>query len=207
MEIFRTTFRQLIDAVNREEIKKKLEESSVTDILTGLLNRQGMKKKLDEEFDKMALDGRSAMRFTLLYMDLDNFKYCNDTFGHDIGDLVLTEFSNLIKHIVEEQGYIIRYGGDEFLIILPELQLGLGVSIIQNILKALKFNHGFKDAIETKLGRKILIKNEYEVSCSAGLSSEECFSYAGITELLKKADQALYKVKMSTKHDYEVWMN
>ncbi len=207
MEIFRTTFRQLIDAINREEIKKKLEESSVTDILTGLLNRQGMKKKLDEEFDKMALDGRTAMRFTLIYMDLDNFKYCNDTFGHDIGDLVLIEFSNLIKSIVENQGYIIRYGGDEFVIILPELQLTLGISVIENILRSLRQNHGFKDAIEEKLGRKILIKNEFEVSCSAGVSSEECFSYAGITELLKKADQALYKVKMSSKHDYEVWTN
>ena len=207
MEIFRTTFRQLIDAINREEIKKKLEESSVTDILTGLLNRQGMKKKLEEEFDRMALEGRMAMRFTLIYMDLDNFKYCNDTFGHDIGDLVLIEFSNLMKHIVEHQGYIIRYGGDEFVIILPEQQLCSGILIIQNILRALRNNHGFKEAIENKLGRKILIKNQYEVSCSAGVSSEECFSYAGITELLKKADQALYKVKMSTKHDYEVWTN
>lgn len=207
MEIFRTTFRQLIDAINREEIKKKLEESSVTDLLTGLLNRQGMKKKLEEEFDRMALEGRNAIRFTLIYMDLDNFKYCNDTFGHDIGDLVLIEFSNLMKHIVENQGYIIRYGGDEFLIILPELQLTLGTAIIENILRSLRNNHGFKEAIEEKLGRKILIKNEFEVSCSAGVSSEECFSYAGITELLKKADQALYKVKMSTKHDYEIWTN
>ena len=166
-----------------------------------------MKKKLEEEFDRMALEGRTAMRFTLIYMDLDNFKYCNDTFGHDIGDLVLIEFSGLMKTIVEQQGYIIRYGGDEFVIILPELQLCSGILIIQNILRSLRNNHGFKEAIENKLGRKILIKNQYEVSCSAGVSSEECFSYAGITELLKKADQALYKVKMSTKHDYEVWTN
>ena len=121
--------------------------------------------------------------------------------------MVLIEFSNLMKHIVEHQGYIIRYGGDEFVIILPEQQLCSGILIIQNILRALRNNHGFKEAIENKLGRKILIKNQYEVSCSAGVSSEECFSYAGITELLKKADQALYKVKMSTKHDYEVWTN
>lgn len=207
MEIFRTTFRQLIDAINREEIKLKLEERSITDILTGLLNRQGMKKILEEEFDKMALEGKNAMKFTLIYIDLDNFKYCNDTFGHDIGDLVLIECSKLMRSIVEDQGHIIRYGGDEFVIILPGLHLTHGIAIIENILKAIKYSHGFKNAIEEKLGRKILIKNEFEVSCSAGVSSEECFSYAGITELLKKADQALYKVKMSTKHDYEVWSN
>jgi len=184
---------------NIDRINQKLNELAITDMLTGLYNSQGFSKNMEEV--------NSDSLVTILYADLDNFKYCNDTFGHDIGDLVLIEFSNLMKHIVEHQGYIIRYGGDEFVIILPEQQLCSGILIIQNILRALRNNHGFKEAIENKLGRKILIKNQYEVSCSAGVSSEECFSYAGITELLKKADQALYKVKMSTKHDYEVWTN
>lgn len=90
---------QILDAVERlnakieiKAINAKLQKSSVTDLLTGLLNRQGFAKKLEDFSDYSTKQNFEEQETTILYIDLDNFKYCNDTFGHDIGDLMLKSF-------------------------------------------------------------------------------------------------------------------
>lgn len=199
--IFRTTFRQLVDAVRREVFKAKLEESSVTDILTGILNRQGMKKYIESQF----LNGNNGKDFTVLYMDLDNFKYCNDHFGHDVGDAVLVAFSNMLGDILESNGSIVRYGGDEFVALLPGGNVADGIAVAEEIFYTLERNKGFKEEINNKLSKKVEIEKEHRVSCSIGVASGMCYSDSDIFDILKKADQALYKIKKTTKHDYEIW--
>lgn len=201
--IFRTTFRQLIDAGNREKFRIKLERSSITDTLTGILNRQGMKQFLDNQFTK---SGEDARTFTVLYMDLDNFKYCNDNFGHDAGDAILVAFSDMIKGIVNDKGRIIRYGGDEFVVVLPGLEVESGIVIAESIFDTLEKNKGFKQELETLLNKKVLIEKGNRLSCSIGIAAGKCEEYSDVIGILKKADDALYKVKRTTKHDYEVNM-
>lgn len=199
--IFRTTFRQLIDAENRERFRIKLEQSSVTDTLTGILNRQGMKQFMESMFNE---DLNKSIVFTVLYMDLDNFKYCNDNFGHDVGDVILVAFSNMLKDIVNNSGRIIRYGGDEFVVLLPECEVEQGIEIAESIFDTLDANKGFKQEIETSFNKKVSIDKADRLSCSIGIATGECRDSADILRILKKADDALYKVKRTTKHDYEV---
>lgn len=199
--IFRTTFRQLVAAIKREEFKARLEESSVTDILTGLLNRQGMKKYIENQF----VDMDSTKEFTVLYMDLDNFKYCNDHFGHEVGDTVLVSFSKMLEGIVFDEGSIVRYGGDEFVIILPGVSVADGIVVADDIFDMLRENKGFKEDIEHTLGKGVSVEKENRVSCSIGVASGVCNSDKDMLEILRKADKALYKIKRTTKHDYAVW--
>ncbi|MDE6253774.1 MAG: GGDEF domain-containing protein [Lachnospiraceae bacterium] len=199
--IFRTTFRQLIDAESRERFRIKLEQSSITDTLTGILNRQGLKQFLENQFSQ---DMNKSTIFTVLYMDLDNFKYCNDNFGHDVGDVILVSFSKMLKGIVKNSGKIIRYGGDEFVVVLPEFEVEQGIEIAESIFDRLETNKGFKQEIETSLNKKVNVDKSNRLSCSIGIATGECRDLDDILKILKKADEALYKVKRTTKHDYEV---
>ena len=176
-------------------------QSSVTDILTGLLNRQGMKKYIENQF----VDMDSTKEFTVLYMDLDNFKYCNDHFGHEVGDTVLVSFSKMLEGIVFDEGSIVRYGGDEFVIILPGVSVADGIVVADDIFDMLRENKGFKEDIEHTLGKGVSVEKENRVSCSIGVASGVCNSDKDMLEILRKADKALYKIKRTTKHDYAVW--
>ena len=200
-DILRTAFRQLLDARNREIFKMSLEKNSVTDILTGLYNRQGMKHYLEGRYKGRK---KAETTFTVLYMDLDNFKYCNDNFGHDVGDAVLVAFSDMLKNIVGKRGVIIRYGGDEFVILIPDMKEDEGVNIAKNIFEILDKNKGFKGAIEGAFGKNVSIEKSNRVSCSIGIASGKCKNGADVINILSNADRSLYDVKRNTKHDYKV---
>lgn len=200
-DILRTAFRQLLDARNREIFKMSLEKNSVTDILTGLYNRQGMKHYLEGWYKGRK---KAETTFTVLYIDLDNFKYCNDNFGHDVGDAVLVAFSDMLKNIVGKRGAIIRYGGDEFVILIPDMKEDEGVNIAKNIFEILDKNKGFKGAIEGAFGKNVSIEKSNRVSCSIGIASGKCKNSSDVINILSNADKSLYDVKRNTKHDYKV---
>ncbi len=199
LNVFKTTFRQLLDAITRENIKLQLEKSSVTDLLTGLLNRQGFKKKLES-----LLKGYSQT-LTMLYMDLDNFKYCNDHFGHEAGDSVLIAFSRMLEKVAGNTSIITRYGGDEFVIVLPNKDVTDGINVAENIFREISQNRGFEADIKRVFDGEVNIPENNRVTCSIGIASDICINYEDISGILMKADDALYKVKNSTKSNYEVW--
>lgn len=213
LTIFKFAYLQLIDASHRlrsrmeiQEMNVKLEKTAVTDLLTGLLNRQGFSKYLEEEFSRMsANNGNNNVPTTVLYIDLDNFKYYNDTFGHDIGDVLLVSFSKLFKSLVGDKGYSVRYGGDEFLVILPNATEDAGVDLALSIYKKLDETNGFEGEIKAKMGRNFNVDKKNRVSCSIGIATSKTSNMASITETLKNADSALYVVKKSTKRNYRVW--
>lgn len=204
---FRTAFRELLEAVNREEIKKQLKCSSITDTLTGLNNRQGMKQYFEEQFHtpEKFRTRPEQKQFTILYLDLDNFKYCNDHFGHDAGDAVIVAFSRLLESSAGQEDCVVRYGGDEFLIILNNRTEDYGVHIAQKILEHIDENQGFKSTIETVCEKETDIPKVHQISCSIGIAAGKTGSFSGISKILKHADEALYHVKKTTKHDYFVW--
>ena len=93
---------------------------AMTDHLTGILNRREASKILLSEYERAL---RNNSLFAVILIDIDHFKLVNDTFGHPIGDLVLKEFADVILKNVRKNDYVARWGGEEFLIILPNLDL------------------------------------------------------------------------------------
>ena len=207
---FVPAFRQLLDALERQrihsqlkDINNRLSRMALEDGLTGLYNRQGLKYKIlnSDIFNNKQECG-------ILYLDLDNFKYYNDHFGHEAGDLILISFANMLKEICGESGFAVRYGGDEFLAIISTDDRNQIINSAKNIFKTLIKKNAFTSEIENLLNRKIDIKQSNKVSCSIGISfidngmGEEAFEAA-----LKKADDTLYYIKNSTKGRYELWDN
>ena len=205
--LFSSSIHQLTDEIERERIhleicsmNDKLSYVALMDNLTGLYNRQGLQNNLDKKFEEP--DTLTAV----LYIDLDNFKYYNDNFGHDIGDLVLVSFANIIKNICKEKGVGVRYGGDEFLIIMNLDKYEEATEIATSIFDTLYNDKSFIPLVEKTLGRKVEISDDKRVSCSVGISfldkkyGDKAFGIA-----LKQADDALYYIKRNGKGRYEVW--
>lgn len=111
-------YEQLLVQLRAEiERRKKLESELIQltecDILTGLLNRRGFSDRVQGWIDRAS---RAEGLFGVFYLDLNKFKQCNDTYGHEVGDLVLVEFASRIKKAVRESDLIARVGGDEFVV-------------------------------------------------------------------------------------------
>lgn len=190
-----------------DQINKKLRQIAVTDVLTGLLNRQGFSRKVEEYAALVSKGRRNDVCFTLLYIDLDNFKFCNDTFGHDVGDIILIAFSRLFERVTKNNGYIVRYGGDEFLIVMPEHTIDDGIELAKSIYKAIDKSDHFIPAIQSAVGEKVSIPENHRVSCSIGIAYEDVYNEERMNIALKHADMKLYAVKKNQKSNYSVWEN
>ena len=192
LTIIKCVINQLDEAIKRIRngkmllvMNERLKEVAITDQLTGIYNRQGYKKLVEEQVDNSGI---------VMYMDVDNFKYYNDTFGHSAGDEVLKQFADTIKNCIGTEGKAIRYGGDEFLVVLPGISEEEAKNIAQNII----------DDFQNMLSNTVVIENQ-SVGCSIGISSY----FGGVTDnvdmALKYADKALYAVKNDIKGKYAVW--
>lgn len=219
LSILMMLFRQLMDAIDRMEAQNKIEkinnelqfanerlkEMAIKDNLTGLFNRQGFSEELETQFVR-ASEHKRKLEIALLYADLDNFKYYNDTFGHDVGDLILIGFSNIIQNICKDRGYAVRYGGDEFILVLYSNEREEIEEAAKSIYAKLKAHNGFEKEISEKLGKKVSIPPERHVSCSVGISdtviNPQDNPKDNMDETLKRADAMMYYVKKTTKHRY-----
>lgn len=213
LTIINFAFGQLIEAVERlktrDELKRmnmelkhmneRLQEIAVKDLLTGLYNRQGF-KHIIESCEDVGYFGNTSI---IMYIDLDNFKYYNDSFGHDIGDLILISFANIFRKIVKDKGFAVRYGGDEFILFFK----GKGIEYAKKIARRIyeKIADGFLDIIEKKLKQKIQIPEKKRISCSIGIAKVEQFTHENMYLAVSQADEALYYIKRTTKGNYMVW--
>lgn len=110
----------VLDISDRKTLENELEEMATRDPLTGLFNRREMSRVLDEELDRAR---RYQRPMAVLWVDFDHFKDVNDTFGHAAGDSVLRSISRLLLGSVRSVDAIGRFGGEEFVIVLPEMDL------------------------------------------------------------------------------------
>lgn len=118
---------------NLKEANEKIQVLSVIDPLTGCFNRGFMMKKLMQEINRVKRYGHPL---SLVFCDIDHFKNINDTYGHQAGDYVLKEFCQCIHHSIRvELDWASRYGGEEFLIILPETDLEGAYCVAERIRK------------------------------------------------------------------------
>ncbi|MDO8926073.1 MAG: EAL domain-containing protein [Sideroxyarcus sp.] len=125
-------FNHLLQTV--QEYNVKLEELSVRDPLTGLYNRRKFHEFLQYEIIRAE---RHQHGFSVIMIDLDNFKYINDTFGHPIGDMVLKELTAMLGEGLRKGDVLARLGGDEFAIILPETPAANGLQVANKLHQAL----------------------------------------------------------------------
>ena len=157
--------------------RQELEHLAKTDRLTGILNRQGFEQRIHEE---MAGTSRRNTTFILLIMDLDGFKFLNDTQGHPIGDQALRFIAQNLRTAVREEDIVARTGGDEFMIVLTDLSRGQEALVIINRLKE-------------ELG---LEKYGLDISIGVAEFPTEAREYEGLYRL---ADQRLYEGKNNGK--------
>lgn len=157
----------------------RLSQLSATDSLTGLYNHAQILKRLEEE---IAAARRYHESVTVLMMDLDHFKTVNDTYGHPAGDKVLLGVADMIRRNVRESDIAGRYGGEEFVVILPLTRKAGGGVIAERLRK-------------TIAGAQFpLPQGNVLVTVSIGLSNYPEDGIEG-AEVLEKADQALYQAK------------
>ena len=179
LEKITNEYDELIKEQEHELNEIKLESNK--DSLTGLYNR----KFLYNYINKMRIEEnrRENFSFALIFIDLDNFKPINDNLGHEEGDKVLKEVANILKENFRKDDFIIRFGGDEF-IILINLQNN-HISSIKKIINSLR------KRVEEKL-------NKYNLSFSYGIA---IYPKDGknLSTLLKKADIEMYEEKKKRK--------
>ena len=116
-------------------ISNILEYQTQVDSLTGLFNRRAFEKKIQEEFDRSL---RYHNPFSLLILDVDNFKTINDTYGHHGGDAALVKISETLRDKTRKSDFPSRYGGEEFVLILPETDLDNAVQVAGKIHEAIR---------------------------------------------------------------------
>lgn len=156
-----------------------LEKLAVTDALTGVYNR----KKLDDVLrEQMALYRRHQRRFALLMLDIDHFKILNDSYGHLVGDIVLTTVASLLRRAVRSVDHVARYGGEEFVVVLVE-------ATPQGALETAERIRALLAATEIDAGGT-------RVRVTASLGVTECVDEDRRAEdVLGRADSALYEAK------------
>jgi|GEM_PF-237518 len=171
------TLKEKAEQLNKvlQEEKKTLEQISITDYLTEINNRRFININLETEIKKALRYGNNL---SIIMMDIDNFKSINDMYGHHVGDQVLKTISKTIKSNLREVDLVGRYGGEEFLIILPNTGLEAAYNIA--------------DRIRNKIAKIKFDNYDIKVTISGGVAQLK--DDKG-TDLLKKADALLYKAK------------
>jgi diguanylate cyclase (GGDEF)-like protein len=160
------------------EANTRLDKLSRKDPLTSLSNRRDVNEKIEAELVRFK---RNKTPFSLLLGDIDHFKKTNDTFGHDAGDYVLVQVAKLMTQAIRRQDVVARWGGEEFLIFLPETGLDGGLKLAEDI----------RQKIETEE----FCFNQKKITVT--MSFGACISEATLplVALVKKADEGLYKAK------------
>jgi len=160
-------------------LQATLEQQAIRDPLTGLLNRRFFEEALQKE---VAHAGRKNQPFTILILDIDEFKWVNDTYGHAAGDAVLEALGNFMSRQTRKDDLAVRLGGEEFLILMTDMNLDQGVKRAEEI----------RSQIED-------LKIEFEgaliqVTVSIG-AAEYPSSSTSMRDVMRKADQAMYRAK------------
>lgn len=211
LNIFSIAYRQLVNALEMSEKQKRikevnlqLENAAITDYLTSLLNRDGFYSNISRLINTSKETGE-RLDLSILYIDLDNFKYYNDTFGHDVGDLILKNIAEILKEAAGSTGFAVRFGGDEFLIVLKTASSNTASDTAKNVLSSILSNKGYEEEISKFLNRSVSIPDNKTVSASIGIAVvPDVKSHDDISNALKCADSTLYQIKHTTKNNYMV---
>jgi diguanylate cyclase (GGDEF)-like protein len=169
----------VVDMTPEKDFREQLRVLSITDPLTGLHNRRYITQRIMEEFHESKRYGRDL---SIMIIDIDNFKSINDTYGHPAGDEVLRQLAGILEGERRKSDVVGRYGGEEFVIIMPHTKKQEAAVMAERLRKKIKayaFNTGSeKSSLTISIGVSSLTENIYDMD-----------------DLLKIADKALYQAK------------
>ena len=188
LEMLRAIAPQIAVAIDRTVLKSKageLEQLSVTDALTGLLNRRYLDKRLIEEIQRSK---RHRFPMSLMMLDIDGFKSYNDTFGHPAGDRALKIVANVLQDILRGADVAARYGGEEFAILLPQTTSSEAAVIAERLRQRVEHTEFPKRKITVSIGI---------AACSNDVDTPG--------DIIGAADHALYEAKNHGRNNVQVY--
>ncbi len=159
--------------------EERYKQLSVTDSLTGLFNSRHLHERLSIEVERSR---RYLRPLSLLVLDCDNFKKVNDTYGHLEGDKVLQALSKVIRECLRSSDSAYRYGGEEFVVILPEVEIGAAQMLAERL------RQGFADEC-------VAAESGESIRCTVSIGVAEYRSGDGENQLIRRADDANYEAK------------
>ena len=176
-----------VSALNERD--KKLWQLANHDPLTGLINRHRFSELLDHELDFIASQSNDS---ALLFIDLDQFKYVNDTFGHAAGDRLLKLVAEHLTSCVRQEDYISRFGGDEFIVLVSDVEYQHVISICQSLLDKMR-GHQFIEGGDS-----------FSIRCSIGITMISN-NHLTAAELLAQADMACHHAKVRGRNQFHFY--
>lgn len=165
----------VIDQTDRMAMEEELWLLAVTDALTNVYNRRYFTQKLEEEIERAT---RSGSNFSLVMLDIDRFKNVNDRYGHNAGDLVLKSMAEMIRNRIRKIDTIARWGGEEFVLLLPETDVNAAMSLAETLRKQLS---------------QMEIPGVGQITASFGVAGY--FPEDTVDTLVNRADQRMYEAK------------
>jgi len=173
---------------DRHALEVKLRQLSDTDQLTGLFNRRRLEQELELHFETFL---RHSVPTTVVMFDIDNLKLINDSFGHHVGDQAIISVANICQTALRKTDIACRFGGDEFIVVLPGVNIDDGIQFIER-LKEL-----FKEGLECFCNESISIT--VSMGATSIITKDKTYQ-----ETLKRADCALYDAKKNGKNKIEI---
>ena len=174
-----------------------------------LNNRRALQDKLlvESEMVRRYIQKKNKhFQLSISFIDLDNFKFINDSFGHEIGDIVILKFSELLQKIYRRVDFICRFGGDEFVILLPNTNCSEAFRAGERLREGLVQSEYFIPDIEQALNKKVYIKDNQRIGFSMGICSNfEMDDPTDMNTTLTNADRALYYSKEHGKNRSTIW--
>lgn len=180
------------DITERKHMEELIRQQALYDTLTKLPNRRLLVDRLTLA---MSVSKRTGYHGAVLFLDLDNFKPLNDTHGHEAGDLLLIEVANRLKHYVRESDTVARMGGDEFVVVLAQLDKNINKSRQQAAKLAEKIRAELAKPYLIEIdedGKKITVEHHCTASIGFVLFLDE---QTNINDILRNADDAMYQAK------------
>jgi len=189
IRLVETIAQQTSIAMDNAKLFEKMQEMAITDSLTGLYNRRYFYMILDNEFERAK---RYQTPLSLAMIDIDHFKTVNDEFGHLVGDDVLRSMSEICMKLLRQTDNMFRYGGEEFMIILPGTKQEEAFNVAERIRSTIE-----KAVIKTK-------KGSVKITVSVGVS-EYGENYSEPSEFIESADRTMYEAKKAGRNCVRVF--
>lgn len=168
-------------AAELAQTNRRLQEAALLDSLTGIPNRRYAMDRIHQEWSAAE---RSSRRLACMLIDVDNFKRINDTYGHDVGDIVLQRVAESLKQTARTQDVICRIGGEEFLVVCPDTDAGAAAQCAERLRVA-------ANSLRVGIGNVSL-----QITISVGVAAMDS-SMRGPESMIKAADQAVYAAKQA----------
>ncbi|MEO0123068.1 MAG: sensor domain-containing diguanylate cyclase [candidate division WOR-3 bacterium] len=171
IKILSTLSAQIAIALDNARLYEEAKRLSLTDPLTGLPNRRSFEIMIENEIRRAE---RYRRLFAVLMMDFDNFKSYNDKFGHSAGDNILKRFSTLMKEAIRDVDFLGRYGGDEFIAVLPETDANFALVVAERIRKKIE-SENLDPPVTLSIGIAVFPKDSREKQKLIDLADHACY--------------------------------